>query len=291
MAARPLGSATIAFGLVSIPVKLFSAAESAAAVRFNQIDARDGSRVKQQLVSSKSGEIVPKEDIVKGFEFSKGQYVLFTKDELKALEAATTHTIEIDEFLPNDAVDRIYFDKAYYLGPDKGASRAYGLLSKALQATGRIAIGRYAARGRQHLIMLRPVGNGLLLEQLHYADEVRSFSEIPIEDVEVKDAELELAKLLIEQRVSEKFDPEAYRDEVRDQIMALIDRKVQGEDISVAPAEKTDHKIVDIMEALKASLDSSNARKPARRAADSAKEPATKPTTAKKPSRKKRATA
>jgi DNA end-binding protein Ku len=263
MAARPLGSATIAFGLVSIPVKLYSAAESAASVSFNQIDKRDGSRVKQQLISSKTGELVPKDEIVKGYEFAKGQYVLFTKDELKALEVAATYMIDIEEFVPDGSVERIYFDKAYYLGPDKGGARAYRLLAKALKASGRIAVGRYAARGRTHLVMVRPIENGLMLEQLHFADEVRSFSEVPLEDVEVKKAELELAKQLIEQGAKDAFDPKAYRDEVREQILALIQRKVEGEDISVAPTEKVEHKIIDIMEALKASLKAADARKPA----------------------------
>ncbi|HEX7061049.1 MAG TPA: Ku protein [Woeseiaceae bacterium] len=284
MAARPLGSATIAFGLVSIPVKLYSAAESAATIRFNQIDRRDGSRVKQQLVSSGSGELVPREDIVKGYEFAKGQYVLFTPDELKALEAAATHMIDIDQFLPDGSVDRIYFDKAYYLGPDKGGARAYHLLAKALRDMDRIAVGRYAARGRQHLVLVRPKENGLLLEQLHYADEVRAFSEVPIEDVEVKDAELQLAKQLIEQAASDTFEPTAYRDEVRDQMMALIERKVEGEDISVAPAAQPEHKIIDLMEALKASLNAADKRKPAQRT--ETEKPAKAP--AKKASRKKR---
>lgn len=262
MAARPIGSATIAFGLVSIPVKLYSAAESAAAVRFNQIDKRDGSRVKQQLVSSKSGEVVPKDEIVKGYEFAKNQYVLFTKEELKALEVAATYTIDVDEFVPDGSVERIYFDKAYYLSPDKGGARAYGLLATALKETGRVAIGRYAARGRQHLVMVRPKENGLMLEQLHYADEIRAFSQIGVEDVEVKKPELDLAKQLIDQLASERFDPTTYHDEVRAQMMTLIERKVEGEDISVAPTEQPEHKIVDIMEALKASLGTAE-RKPA----------------------------
>jgi len=267
MPARALGSATVAFGLVSIPVKLYSAAESAATVRFNQIDQRDGSRIKQQLISAKTGEVVPKDEIVKGYEFAKGQYVLFTPDELKALEAATTYTIDIEEFVPDGSVDRIYFDKAYYLGPDKGGARAYQLLSRALEDTGYVAIGRYAARGQQHLVMVRPVADGdkrgLLLEQLHYADEIRAFAEVPVEDVEVKAAELELATKLIEQGASEGFDPKGYRDEVRARVMELIQRKVEGEDISVAPTEAPEHKIIDIMEALKASLNAADERKPA----------------------------
>jgi DNA end-binding protein Ku len=267
--------------LVSIPVKLYSAAESAAAIRFNQIDRRDGARVKQQLVSAESGEPVPKDEIVKGYEFAKGRYVLFSQDELKALEAESSYTIDIEEFVPDGAVDRIYFDKAYYLGPDKGGARAYRLLGEALKATQRVAIGRYAARGRQYLVMLRPVDGGLLLEQLHYADEIRSFGEVPVDEVEIKSAELELAKQLVEQGASSNFEPGKYRDEVRARIMDLIERKVEGEDISVAPAEKPEHKIVDIMDALKASLDAGGARKPAKQA--EAK------TASKKPAKKKRA--
>ena len=297
MPARALGSASIAFGLVSIPVKLYSAAESAATVRFNQIDRRDGGRVKQQLISSNSGEIVPRDEIVKGYEFAKGQYVLFSPEELKALDVAATHMIDIEQFLPDGSVDRIYFDKAYYLGPDKGGARAYHLLAEALRSTGRLALGRYAARGRQHLVLVRPKDKGLLLEQLHYADEVRAFSEVPIDEVEVKESELALAKQLIDQAVSDSFDPTIYRDEVREQIMALIQRKIEGEDISVAPTEKPEHKIIDLMEALKASLNATDTRKPAKRtdaktatkgAAKSAAKSTAK-TTARKSARKKRA--
>ena len=288
MAARALGTATIAFGLVSIPVKLYSAAETAATIRFNQIDRRDGARVKQQLISSGSGELVPREDIVKGYEFAKGQYVLFTPEELKALEIAATYMIDIDQFVPDGSVDRIYFDRAYYLGPDKGAARAYHLLAEALRSTDRIAVGRYAARGRQHLVLVRPKENGLLLEQLHYADEVRAFSEVPIEKADVKEAELKLAKQLIDQAASDTFDPTIYRDEVREQMMALIQRKVEGEDISIAPTEKPEHKIIDIMEALKASLDTTDRRKPAK--ATEAKPAAkAKSNSKKKTARKKRA--
>jgi DNA end-binding protein Ku len=292
MAARALGSATIAFGLVSIPVKLYSAAESSAQIRFNQIDQRDGSRVKQQLISSKSGEIVPREEIVKGYEFSKGQYVLFTSEELKAIEVVSTYTIDIEEFVPAGSVDRIYFDKAYYLGPDKGGARAYQLLSRALEETGRIAVGRYAARGKQHLIMLRPVNDGeqqgLLLEQLYYADEIRSFQEVPVDDVEVKDAELKLAKQLIDQGAKENFDPSSYHDEVRAKVLEMIERKVEGEDITIAPQEHPEHKIIDIMEALKASLDASPGRKPAQ-AAKSESEASKKPARAGKAAKKKKA--
>lgn len=254
MPARPLSTATISFGLVTIPVKLYSSSESTSAISFNQIHRKDRARVKQQLVSSVSGEIVAREDIVKGYEFAKGQYVLFEPDELKALEAAATNMIDIVEFVHFDQIERRYLDKVYFLGPDKGGARAYKLLSQALKETGRAAIGKYAARGKQYLVMVRPIEQGLAMEQLHYPAELRPFGEVPIDDAEVKPAELTLAKQLIEQGAVEEFRPESYRDEVRDRVLALIERKVQGEDITVAPTVEPEHKIIDIMEALKASL-------------------------------------
>jgi DNA end-binding protein Ku len=277
MPARAISTATISFGLVSIPVKLYSAAESKAALAFNQIHKKDGARVKQQLISSRSGEVVPREEIVKGYEFAKDQYVLFEAEELKALEAAATHTIDITEFLKAEQVERRYLDKVYYLGTDKGGARAYKLLSQVLVDTGRVAIGKYAARGKQYLVMVRPMENGLVMEQLHYPDELRSFSEVPIEDATVKPAELKLATQLVEQAASDEFKPELYKDEVRERMLALIQRKVEGEDITLAPTAEPEHKIIDIMEALKASL--AGGKKPAQ-AAD--KKPAAKPKTAAK---------
>jgi len=287
MPARALSTATISFGLVSIPVKLYSGAEPKSALSFNQIDKKDGSRIKQQLVNSRSGDVVAREEIVKGYEFSKGQYVLFEPAELKALEAAATHTIDIVEFLKADQIERQYLDKVYYLGTDKGGARAYKLLAQALTETGRIGIGKYAARGKQYLVMVRPMGNGLAMEQLHYPDELRSFAEVPIEDATVKPAELKLATQLIEQAASDKFTPENYRDEVRERMLELIQRKVEGEDISVAPTAEPEHKIIDIMEALKASLAAGHARKPAQPVEPSAEKKAAKL----KPPAKKRAAA
>jgi DNA end-binding protein Ku len=283
MPARALSTATISFGLVSIPVKLYSGAEPKSALSFNQIDKKDGSRIKQQLVNSRSGEVVPREEIVKGYEFAKGQYVLFEPDELKALEAAATHTIDIVEFLKADQIDRQYLDKVYYLGTDKGGARAYKLLAQALNETGRIGIGKYAARGKQYLVMVRPMGDkGLVMEQLHYPDELRSFAEVPIEDATVKPAELKLATQLIEQAASDKFAPEGYRDEVRDRMLELINRKVEGEDITIAPTAEPEHKIIDIMEALKASLAAGHSRKPAQQAEPAAEKKAAKPKAAAK---------
>ena len=276
MAARALASATISFGLVSIPVKLYSSAETGHAIRFNQIHVKDGARVKQQLISSTTGEPVPKDEIAKGYEFAKGQYVLFSADELKALEAKATQTIDITEFVPAGTVERMYLNKVYFLGPDKGGARAYHLLSRALKETGRAAIAKYAARGRQYVVLVRPIEqDGLLLEQLHYHDELRSFEEVPVEDAEVKKEELQLATQLVEQAASDEFDPGQYRDEVRERVMELIQKKVDGEDISLAPTDEPEHKIIDIMEALKASL-SDEDRKPAKQAKKTAKKKAAK---------------
>ena len=270
MAMRAMASATISFGLVSIPVKLFSSAESSHAIRFNQIHQKDGSRLKQQMISAKTGEPVPRDEIVKGYEFAKGQYVLFSEEELKAIEAEASHAIDIAEFVEADQVDRIYLNKVYYLGPDKGAARAYRLLSQALRETSRAALARYSARGKQYLVMIRPQDDGLVMEQLHYNDEIRPFSEVPIDEAEVKKEELQLAITLIDQASSPEFAPDQYKDEVRERVMDLIERKVEGEDITVTPAEEPETKIIDIMEALKASIASGDKkapqRKPARRA-------------------------
>ena len=280
MAARALASATISFGLVSIPVKLYSSAETGHTIRFNQIHTKDGARVKQQLISSTTGDPVPKDEIAKGYEFSKGQYVLFSAEELKALEAKATQTIDITEFVPKGTVERMFLNKVYFLGPDKGGARAYRLLSKALRETGRTAIAKYAARGRQHLVLVRPIEDGLLLEQLHYPDELRSFSEVPVDDAEIKDEELQLATQLVSQAATDEFDPGQYRDEVRERMLELIQKKVDGEDISLLPTDEPENKIIDIMEALKASLAEAD-RKPAKQAKKTGKKK-----TAKKRARK-----
>ncbi|CAN5745209.1 Ku protein [soil metagenome] len=254
MAMRAQASATISFGLVSIPVKLFTPYETSTQIHFNQINKKDGARVRQQLVSAKSGKPVAREDIVKGYEVAKGQYVLFTNEELEALEQKATHTIDIAEFLPADTVGRIYLDRVYYLGPDKGGARAYRLLAHALSDTGRAALAQYAVRGRQYLVLVRPQDDGLIMEQLRYADEIRPFSEVRIDDAAIKKDELKLAVRLIEQAQSAEFKPEKYKDEVRARMLELIERKSEGEEIAVTSAEEPEHKIIDMMEALKASL-------------------------------------
>jgi len=269
MPARSIGSATISFGLVSVPVSVYSASESAARVSFNMLHKKCGSRLKQQYICTKDGEIVEKDDIAKGYEFSKGQYVLFNPEELKALDEKATNSIDIAEFVPLPKVERIYVDKIYYLGPDKGGERAYRLLSEALKETNRAAIGQYAARGQENLVLVRPMDGVLVMEQLHYADEIRPASEVPIGEGEVKKTELALAKQLIEQTSTEEFKPENYRDNVKDRVLEAIHKKVDGQEITAEPAPEQGAKIIDLMEALKASLGKEKAdRKPAKRATE-----------------------
>ncbi len=254
MSARAIGTANISFGLVSVPVKLYSASDYSAGISFNWIHKDCGSRLKQQYICAKDGAKVERDDMVKGYEFSKDKYVIFTTDELKALEERGDGSIEIVEFVPADKVDRVFLDKPYYLGPDKGGDRAYRLLAEAMRRTGLSALGRYAARGKQYLVLLTPMKNGIVLEQLHYAHEVRSMDDVPIPSGDVKDQELKLAVNLIEQLKSEAFVPEQYKDDVRERVLELIDLKVQGEDITEASEEAPRTQIIDLMEALKASL-------------------------------------
>ena len=256
MAARSIGSLTISFGLVAIPVKLYSATEASRQISFNLLHKDCGSRLKQQYFCAKEEVPVAREDMVKGYEFAKDQYVMFTPEELKALEEAGTQTADISEFVPISAIDPVYFDKAYYIAPDKGGAKPYALFAKALRESKRCAVGRWAARGKQYIVMIRPVDDGLVMQQLLYAGEVRSISEIDIPKMDVKDAELKLAKQLIEQSTSPKFDPSEYTDEVSARIEAAVQRKVEGQEITMAEEpEKGGAQIIDLMEALRASLE------------------------------------
>jgi DNA end-binding protein Ku len=255
----------VSFGLVSIPVKLYSATEASKAISFNMLHKACGSRLKQQYVCVKEEVIVPREETVKGYEFAKDQYVMFTPEELKALEETGTHTAEITEFVPLKSVDPVYFDKAYYLGPDKGGAKPYALLARALRDSGRCAIGRWAARGKQYIVMIRPIEDlveGLVMQQLLYAGEVRSLRDVDVPKTDVKPAELKLAQQLIEQQSSEKFDPAQYTDDVRSRIEAAVQKKVDGQEITSteAPAE-TGAQVIDLMEALRASLEKKPAKK------------------------------
>ncbi len=264
MAARAIGSGTISFGLVAIPVKLYSTVDTTKAIRFNYL-SKDGSRLKQQYIRASDGQIVEREDRVQGYEFAKGQYVTFTPDEIKAMNVESTNTIEISEFIPLAEVERLYIEKVNYLGPDKGAARSYHLLKEALAKTGRAALASYAARGKSYLVLVRPMGDGLIMEQLKHKDELRPFDEVPLDVCEIDDGELDLALKIIEQRVNEAFEPEKYEDVVRAKVMELIEAKVDGQEISTPPEEAAESKIVDLMEALKASVDKKG-RRPAKRA-------------------------
>jgi DNA end-binding protein Ku len=281
MPARSLSKGTLSFGLVTVPIQLYSASESSAAISFNMLHAKCHSRLKQQYICPKDDEIVPRSDTVKGYEFAKDQYVVFSEEELKAMAEEASRTIEITEFVPASKVDPIYFEGAYYLGPDKGGERAYALLAAAMRQTGRSALAKWAARGKMYLVMVRAVDKGLVMQVLHYADEVRPFSEVPVGDTVVKDAELKLAVQLVEQIAAEEFHPEAYEDGVRKRYLEAIQRKVEGQEVAAAPSEEGPAQIIDLMEALKASLARGSGRpaspmaadkKPARRAEIEARE-------------------
>lgn len=254
MAARAMGSATISFGLVNVPVKLYSTSESSHSISFNWIHEECGTRVQQRFWCPKHERIVEREELVKGYEFARDQYVLFTPDELKKLDAQATEAVEIVEFVPLEQVERLYLDRAYYLGPDKGGERAYRLLSAALRETGRAGLGTYAARGKQYVVLVRPIEDGLLMEQLRYADEVKPFDEVPVGDGKVKKEEMKLAVQLVEQGSTDEYRPEQFEDEVSQRVLEQIERKIQGEEITAAPPPETDGKVIDLMEALKASL-------------------------------------
>ena len=254
MAARSIASLTISFGLVSIPVKLYSATEASRAISFNLLHKTCGSRLRQQYFCIKEEVPVGRDEMAKGYEFAKDQYVIFTPEELKAMEEAGTHMADITEFVPLEAVDPVYFDKAYYLGPDKGGAKPYALLTAALRESKRCAIGRWAARGKQYIVMIRPVDEGLVMQQLLYANEVRSIKELDIAKMDVKPAELKLAEQLIEQQSSKTFDPAQYKDEVAGRIETAIQKKVEGEEITMAEPPEGGAQVIDLMDALRASL-------------------------------------
>jgi DNA end-binding protein Ku len=255
MAARSIASLTVSFGLVAIPVKLYSATRSTGSIHFNLLHKKDGSRLKQQYVCLKEGTVVEREDIVKGYEFAKDQYVMFTPEEIKALEEAGTKSIDVEEFVPLETVDPVYFNTTYYLAPDKGGAKPYNLFATALRESQRCAVGRWATRGREYVVILRAMQNALVLHQLHFAPEVVSITDLEIEDLEAREAELKLAQQLIDQQTSERFEPTAYTDEVKARIEAAIQKKVEGEQITLAePRPAGDGKVIDLMEALRASL-------------------------------------
>jgi len=254
MPARSIGTATISFGLVSIPTKLYTTNETGSDIHFNMLHDADGARLKQQYICTQCNEVVDREHTVKGFEHAKGQYVVFSADEVKALDAVATQAIAIEEFVPATAVDPLWVEKSYYLGPDKGGERAYKLIHDSMIETGLVGIASYAARGKQYIVSLRPFNNGLIMHQLRYAEEVKPWTEVPLPDLpELKPAELGLAKQIIQQIAHETFAPEKYKDDVQARMRELIAKKVEGQEITMAPEAPTG-KVIDLMEALKASL-------------------------------------
>ncbi len=289
MAARSIASLSLSFGLVSIPVRLFSATESASSVRFNLL-AKDGSRVKQQYVSEKDQTIVERRDMVKGYEFEKDQFVIFTPEELKAMEEGARHTIDIVAFIPEKAVDPLFYDKAYFLAPDKRGGKPYSLLMAAMRESGRCALAKWAWKSKQYVVQVRVAEGGLVLQQLLYADEVRSMKDLDIETVDVAPSELKLALQLIDQISEDTYDPTQYVDEEKGRVLAEIDRKIAGQQIvaSERHEETAGSNVIDLMDALRASLQGKTAAKAAPSEPVTEKAPVKSATVAELPSSKDR---
>lgn len=264
MPARAIASGTISFGLVSIPVKLYTAAASEQ-IHFNMLHKKCGSRIKQQLYCPVDDVTVERSDIVKGYEYSRGQFVQFTEEELKALEAEKSNSIEIVEFVPLSSVDFVQIERTYYLGPDKGGDKAYKLLGQAMEKTERVAVGRWAARGKEQLVLIRPYGKeGLIFHQLYYATEVRAFDEIDTgATFKFSATEQNLAEKLIDQLSSDDFEAEKYEDTYRDRVQAAVDQKVAGQEITISP-EEPKAQIIDLFEALKKSISAAGEKAPAK---------------------------
>lgn len=260
MAVRPVGSGTISFGLVSIPIRLY-VATSSEQLSFNMLHAPCGTRIKQQIVCPHCERVVERSEIVKGYEFEKDRYVTFTDDELKALEAEANRALDIHEFVPLAAVDPMYFASAHYLGPDKGAEKAYHLLAEAMRATAKVALAQFVHHGKEHLVLIRPLDGGLVLHSMHYADEVRRFADIEAGAApKIREGEADLARKLIEQLSAPAFHPEQYRDQYRDRVREVVQKKVEGQEVTAAAPAPARAQVIDLMEALKASLTRKGAR-------------------------------
>ncbi len=255
MPPHSIGSGTLSFGLVSIPVKMFSAASSGG-VSFNLLHEKCGGRIKQQQICPACNEVLERSSLVKGYEFAKDQYVRFTDEELKGLEGEASQMIDIAEFVPLDQVDPIYFEKTYYLGPDKGGAKAYRLLCDAMAKTGRVALAKFVMRGKENLVLIRSSQDGLMLHTMYFADEVRNFGEIDKgEDAGVKPGELNLALRLIEDLSTAEFKPEQYKDEYRGRVLSVVEEKVEGKEITAIAPQVQRTQVIDLMDALKQSLE------------------------------------
>jgi len=288
MASRPIGTGNISFGLVSIPVKLFSATRSRA-VSFNLLHAKDLSRIQQKIYCPVDDALIERNELVRGFEIEKDRYVTFTDEELKKLEARNEHAIEITEFLPLERVDPLYFEESYYLGSEPNAAKAYRLLADAMSQSGRVALGRYTMRGKEHLVLIRPFGKGLMLHTVYYSDEVRPAEDVDqAENEPVKDAELTLAKRLIDELTEKDFDPSKYHDQYRERVLEVAQQKVAGQQVTEAPPEQRRGQVIDLMSALKASLEKRGAAKPPEQTETAPKTEATRPSGAPRASSERR---
>jgi len=268
MPPHSIGSGTISFGLVSIPVRMYTAAASGG-VAFNLLHARCGGRIKQQTFCPTCNEVVDRGQLVKGYEFSKDQYVRLSDDELKSLEGEVSKIIDIEEFVPLPSVDPIYFEKTYYLGPDKGGEKAYRLLADAMTKTDRVALAKFVMRGKESLVLIRPAQHGLMLHTMYFADEVRDFGEIDKgESAKIRDGEIDLATRLIDELSHDEFKPEHYQDDYRLRVLDVINSKVEGKEVTAVGPEVQRAQVIDLMEALKESL--------AKRAASEGRKPPVK---------------
>ncbi len=255
MAARPVGSGNISFGLVSIPVKLFTAT-SPRSVSFNLLHGKDLSRIQQKIYCPVDDKIIDRSELVRGFQVEKGRYVTFTDEELKALEARDEHSIDITEFLPIEKVDPLYFETSYYLGPEGSAAKAYRLLADAMAQAKRVALGRFTMHGKEHLVMIRPFEKGLMLHTIYYADEVRPSDEVDQATHEpAKEAELTLAKRLIDELTQKTFDPAKYHDNYRERVLEAAQQKIAGQEVTETVPKVKRGQVIDLMAALKASLE------------------------------------
>ena len=285
MPPHSLGSGTISFGLVSIPVKLYSAAVSQN-VAFNMLHAKCGSRIKQQTFCPVDQTTVERNELVRGYEFAKDQYVRVTDEELKSLEGEDSKVIDIAEFVPLDQVDPIYFEKTYYLGPDKGGDKAYRLLAETMAKTDRVAVARYIMRGKESLVLIRPVQDGLMLHTMYFADEVRDFGEIEKgKSAKIAEREGELARKLVDELSTDEFKPDQYKDEYRERVLEMVNKKVEGKEVTLAASEAPRSQVIDLMDALKESLAKRAAgvpRKPPVKVVEKGARPAAAPPAARK---------
>src|SRR5712692_9889037 len=254
MPPHSIGSGTISFGLVSIPIRLYTAA-SPGGVSFNLLHAKCGNRIKLQQYCPVCNEVVERGQLVKGYEFAKDQYVRFTDEEIKSLEGEASKVIDIGEFVPLTTVDPIYFEKTYYLGPDKGGEKAYRLLADAMAERDRVALATFVMRGKESLVLIRPAQRGLMLHTMYFADEVRDFGEIDKGDAaKIKEGELDLALRLIDELSRAELTPAKYQDEYRQRVLELVNQKVEGKEITAAGPEVQRAQVIDLMDALKQSL-------------------------------------